>query len=294
MEPFLNPEILELLVKHSVLYAGRKNCRLEIGNDEMFVFIAVLYVSGYVPVPRRRMFWEARDDTRNVLVYNSIRRNRFEEIFKLLHAADNNNLAQNDKMAKLRPLIEIMNQNFVKYTPFSACMSIDESMIPYFGRNGCKQFIREIPIHFGYKAGVLATSSGYCVNFDVYQWRKIQPTNENLGLWESVVINFVKLLQTNFPDLQFSLFFDNFFSSISLINKLGEMGFGATVRENRTDKCPLQISSQMKKRERSVFDNPIDKDNKIVCTLEEQQYCHNIVEWIWRRTDLLSFKLEIL
>lgn len=264
---FLNPEILELLVKHTVLYAGSKNCRLEIGNDDMLVFIAILYVSGYVPVPRRRMFWEGRDDARNVLVYNSMRRNRFEEIFRFLHAADNNNLAQNDKMAKLRPLIEKMNENFIRYTPLTSCVSIDESMIPYFGRNGCKQFIRGKPIRFGYKAWVLATPSGYCVNFDVYQGRKSQQTDEKLGLGESVVTNFAKLLQTNFPDFECSLFFDNFFTSTTLISKLGEMGFGATgtVRENRTDKCPLQQSFQMKKRERGVFDNAIDKENNIVC-----------------------------
>ncbi|KAF2888262.1 hypothetical protein ILUMI_17911, partial [Ignelater luminosus] len=46
------------------------------------------------------------------------------------------------------------------YTPVSEDMSIDESMIPYFGRNGCKQFIRGKPIRFGYKAWVLAQPSG--------------------------------------------------------------------------------------------------------------------------------------
>lgn len=267
LELFLNLEVLELLVKNSVLYAGSKNCRLEIGNDEMLVFIAVLYVSGYVPVPRRRMFWEGRDDTRNILVYNSIRRNRFEEIFRFIHAADNNNLVENDKMAKLRPLIEKLNQTILKYIPISSCMSIDESMIPYFGRNGCKQFIRGKPIRFGYKAWVLATPSGYCVQFDIYQGRNKAEQNKKIGLGDFVVTNFANLLKHNFPDLQFSLFFDNFFTSASLISKLGEMGFAATgtVRENRTDKCPLKNISQMKKGARGVIDSAIDTNDDIVC-----------------------------
>ncbi|KAF2879462.1 hypothetical protein ILUMI_26709 [Ignelater luminosus] len=63
-------------------------------------------------------------------------------------------------MAKLRPLIEKVNELFVRYTPVSENMSIDESMIPYFGRNGCKQFICGKPIRFGYKAWVLAQPSG--------------------------------------------------------------------------------------------------------------------------------------
>lgn len=121
LELFLNVDVLEHLVKNTVLYASSsKNCRLEICNDEVLVFIAILYVSGYVPIPRRRMFWEGRNDTRNSLVYNSMRRNRFEEIFRFLHAADNNNLAENDKMAKLRPLIEKTNKNFIKYVPLTS------------------------------------------------------------------------------------------------------------------------------------------------------------------------------
>ncbi|KAF2887950.1 hypothetical protein ILUMI_18223, partial [Ignelater luminosus] len=107
-----------------------------VGNEEMLVFISILYISGYVPVPRRPMFWEGRPDTKNTLVSNSMRRNRFEDIFRYIHTADNNNLPKNDKMAKLRPLIEKVNELFVGYTPVSEDMSIGESIIPYFGRNG--------------------------------------------------------------------------------------------------------------------------------------------------------------
>lgn len=267
LELFLNADVLEDLVKYTVLYANSKNCRLELGNDELLVFIAILYLSGYVPLPRRRMFWEGRDDTRNFLVYNSMRRNRFEEIFRFLHAANNNNLAENDKMAKLRPLIEKMNENFVKYVPCNSELSIDESMIPYFGRNGCKQFIRGKPIRFGYKAWVLALSSGYCVNFDIYQGRRMNTEEKKMGLGESVVTTFANLLQNQFPDNKFSLYFDNFFTSASLVSKLGKMGFGATgtVRENRTDKCPLENSAVMKKKDRGVYDSAVDKDENIVC-----------------------------
>ncbi|KAF2895998.1 hypothetical protein ILUMI_10177 [Ignelater luminosus] len=160
LELFLSLDFLETLVKNTVIYAASKNYKLEVGNEEMLVFISILYISRYVPVPHRRMFWEGRPDTKNTLVSNSMRRNRFEDIFRYIHAADNNNLPKNDKMAKLRPLIEKVNKLFIRYTPVSEDMSIDESMIPYFGRNGCKQFIRGKPIRFGYKAWVLAQPSG--------------------------------------------------------------------------------------------------------------------------------------
>ncbi|KAF2888416.1 hypothetical protein ILUMI_17757 [Ignelater luminosus] len=139
LELFLSSDVLETLVKNTVMYAASKNYKLEVGNEEMLVFISILYISGYVPVPRRRMFWEGRPDTKNTLVLNSMRRNRFEDIFRYIHAADNNNLPRNDKMAKSCLLIKKVNELFVIYTPVSEDMSIDESMIPYFGRNGFAQ-----------------------------------------------------------------------------------------------------------------------------------------------------------
>ncbi|KAF2902818.1 hypothetical protein ILUMI_03366 [Ignelater luminosus] len=194
LELFLSSDVLETLVKNTVMYAASKNYKLEVGNEKMLVFISILYISGYDPVPRRRMFWEGRSDTKNDLVSNSMRRNRFEDIFRYIHATGNNNLHKNDKMAKLRPLIEKVNELFVRYTPVSKDMSIDESMIPYFGRNGCKQFIRGKPIRFGYKAWVLAQPSGYCVNFDIYQGRTANRDN-SIGLGESAVMKFADLLK---------------------------------------------------------------------------------------------------
>lgn len=67
--------------------------------------------------------------------------NRFEEILRHFHVADNNNLCPNDKMAKVRPPFNLLNKKFLQYATEKK-ISIDESMIPYYGRHGCKQHIR--------------------------------------------------------------------------------------------------------------------------------------------------------
>ncbi|KAF2897892.1 hypothetical protein ILUMI_08284 [Ignelater luminosus] len=56
LELFLSSDVLETLVKNTVIYTASKNYKLEVGNEEMLAFISILYISGYVPVPRRRMF----------------------------------------------------------------------------------------------------------------------------------------------------------------------------------------------------------------------------------------------
>ena len=77
-----------------------------------------------------------------------MRCDRFEEIFKYIHAADDGNLYLKDKYHKLRPFIDIMNDRFLNFDSRvgPTNISIDESMIPYYGRNPIKQFICGKPI----------------------------------------------------------------------------------------------------------------------------------------------------
>ncbi|KAF2890953.1 hypothetical protein ILUMI_15220 [Ignelater luminosus] len=174
----------------------------------MYAFLGILYVSGYNVLPRRRMYWEENDDVQNRLISTSMRRKTFEDIFRNLHAADNSVLDPTDRMAKVRPLIVALNRLFMDYAPIEQSTSIDESMIPCFGRHGCKQFIRGKPIRFGFKSWVMATRLGYCLQFNLYQGRRGND-KQDCGLGESVVYNFADVLQTHFENLKFPLFFDN-------------------------------------------------------------------------------------
>ena len=138
LELFLDDEVIELIVMHSNLYAAGKDVVLGLTASEFKCFLAIIFLSGYVPVPRWRMFWERRSDAHNALVSGAMRRNRFETIFSHLHVADNANLDSADKFAKLRPLISILNKRCMEYVPNEACFSFDESMVPYYERHGCK------------------------------------------------------------------------------------------------------------------------------------------------------------
>ncbi|KAF2890591.1 hypothetical protein ILUMI_15582 [Ignelater luminosus] len=168
-------------------------------------------------------------------------------------------------MAKGKPLIVALNRLFMDYAPIEQSISIDESMIPYFGRHGCKQFIRGKPIRFGFKSWVMATRLGYCLQFNLYQGR-LGNDKQDCGLGESVVYNFADVLQTHFENLKFSLFLDNFFTSVKLLTTLGERricGTG-TVRVNRTGNCNLPNDQYYKKTERGSYNHKIDEANNIL------------------------------
>lgn len=257
-----------MIVGFTNLYAARKNKQnFDLSVDELYTFIGILLLSGYVPLPRRRMYWEESEDVHNVLVTNWMRRNRFEDIASCLHMSDNQNLPENDKLGKIRPLIDCLNQQFLRYAPVESDISIDESMIPYYGSHGCKQYIKGKPIRFGYKAWVAALRLGYCLQFEIYQGRRGIEEKQGLGLGESVVLKFAEVLE-NYYGEKFSFYFDNFFTSAKLIRSLGQKGFGTTgtVRDNRTDKCCLTGLTEMKKKDRGAMDCAIDKKNIVgVC-----------------------------
>jgi DNA excision repair protein ERCC-6 len=160
LEFSLDDKVVELIVTYSNLYTASKDVNLGLTSSKFKCFLEIIFLSGYVSVPRRRMFWEQRTDAHNVLVSAAMRRDHFETIFSNLHVVDNANLNPMDKFSKLRPLISKLNDRCTKFIPNETYFSWDESMIPYFGHHGCKQYIRGKPIQFGYKFWCGATRMG--------------------------------------------------------------------------------------------------------------------------------------
>ena len=77
-------------------------------------------------------------------------RNRFDEILRFLHIANSKRMDPNDRKEKLRPMMDHLQDAFQKaYIP-EKHLSFDELMVAYYGRHGCKQFIRGKLIRFGF------------------------------------------------------------------------------------------------------------------------------------------------
>ncbi|CAK1593770.1 unnamed protein product [Parnassius mnemosyne] len=157
-ENFLDEDVISLLVSESNKYAVKKNLPGDITTEDMKCFIGILLVSGYSWLPRRRMYWENSPDTKNELISSAMTRDRFDFIFRHLHV--NDNLDLQDKYTKVRPLVTLLNKKFLEFSPLEEHYSVDEAMIPYYGRHGCKQHIKGKPIRYGFKAWVGATRLG--------------------------------------------------------------------------------------------------------------------------------------
>lgn len=263
-EMFFDEEVFEMIANLSQLYASQNNRHnFTVTVSELKIFFGILILSGYHKLPRESMYWSLDEDIGVEVVSNSMSRNRFKEIKRNLHLVDNNEASNTtDKMFKLRKLSDVLIKKFNQFGVFHENISIDESMVKYYGRHSAKQFIRGKPVRFGYKNWVAASSSGYCYSFDIYCGRSTNSVSEPLG--SRVVKMLLDKLSTN--PANHKVYFDNFFTSCDLLNDLRNLGYRATgtIRDNRTKKCPLTNVKEMMKKPRAEFDYRFDKNNEIL------------------------------
>jgi len=117
-ESFFDSEVMQLLAENSNKYALQKGKHgFTTSPTELRLFMAILFTSGYAPLPRRRLYWEPSPDVHNAAVSQAMTRNRFEELMENIHVADNDNLAPNDRMANVRPLFTALNSKFITHFP---------------------------------------------------------------------------------------------------------------------------------------------------------------------------------
>lgn len=258
-EIFFDDEVCSFLAQMTEEYAHNTHGCHDFSVDvaDMRCFIAILLLSGYVDVPRWRMLWEVGSETYNPAVAQAMRRNRFDTIKHYLHCSDNSQLTPGDKFAKVRPLMSMLNERFLNVAQLEEHLCVDESMVPYYGRHGAKQFLKGKPIRFGYKFWCLCTRLGYVIQCEPYQGAGYMTYDKDLGLGASVVLDIVSELPQG---CGFKLFGDRFFSSLKLVDQLKKKGIGytGTVMSNRVERCPLSSSKEMTKKPRGSYDYLLD------------------------------------
>lgn len=279
---FFDEELMSNIQEQTNIYAQQKNLNLNMSRSELLVVFGGLLLSGYGKYPNKRMYWSNENDVPKILS-ESMRLNRFELILRHFHINDNSKIDHENKLYKLQPLIDKLDQNFKYYGGLDEYLSIDESMIPYYGKHFAKQFIKGKPIRFGFKNWALCTNNGYMISFDIYTGRKRNVKNESdeFGLGGAVVLNLIRSAEIP-PNCGYKIFMDNYFTSIHLLNHLSLLGYCATgtIRDNRLANCPLRgQQKKLKKRGKYSFSSTEKviviqwKDNKVVTGASNFESC---------------------
>lgn len=260
---FFDDEVLQLIKVQSELYAhqqNRLNFRLPIHILKRF--LGFLLFSGYHRLPREEMYWENAEDSGISLIRSALTRQEYRDAKRNIHFADNDTPDKEDKMYKLRQLFVLLNNKFSQFGVFEKNLSIDEQMVPYFGRHSSKMFMKGKPVRFGFKLWCLCSSHGYLFKCIPY-CGKTAHFDPDLGLGGSVVMQLLEIVET--PSAH-TVHFDNFFTSHALLVSLKSYGFFATgtIRENRLSGGCFIDNKELKEQGRGAYDCISDTNNGIL------------------------------
>ena len=224
-----------------MLYAKQRqngNHSFVTGPKEMLVVLGILLLSGYNRLPRQRMYWKPCLDVRNTAAAIAMPRNYFDECLRYLHFADNQNLTASDRYAKVRSIFSMLNEKWLKHFSNENYLSIDELMVPYYGRHGLKQLIHGKPIRFGYKVWCLCTTEEYLIQAELYLGARTNDRIEDLGMGGSVVSN----LKSELPNTNnYCLFFGNLFTSLPLMKHLNERDYSTIRVPKKCNECARNV-----------------------------------------------------
>ena len=218
---------------------------------ELDAFIGMHILMAIHVLPQLKHYWSSDPLLGVPAVSKVMTGKRFKKITETIHVNDNEkNLPKtdenHDKLHKLRPMIDQLNEAIGSAYKPSKCVSIDESMIPFKGRSTLKQYMPLKPIKRGYKVWCLADAqTGYVMKFSIYTGKDARAPE--LGLGESVVLKLV----SNMSACQL-VAFDNFFTTVSLMHELQKRGLYAvgTVRPSRQGiPCVIKEKEKMDRGE---------------------------------------------
>ena len=173
-------------------------------------------------------------------------KDRFLQIWRNLHLNNNLNDHKDDKLYKIRPLLNALCGTFQSaFTP-NGYFTIDESMVKWKGRLAWRQFMPNKPIRFGMKVWSLCDSvTGYMFNFQIYIGKVKGKPERNLS--SRVVKDLLEPLNFSFA----WVCFDNFYTGYELLQDLVGKNIYAwgTVRAGKKDLPKALMSGKLGKHD---------------------------------------------
>lgn len=227
----------QVISKNTMKRASRMTKWTDTNKSKLKNFFGLVIYMGLVKLPKLSDYW-ANDDMFGQLYAKKIMsRNRFELILRMLHFSNNTQDPGNDRLYKIRSLIDELNVNFTAHFTPDIFLCVDESMIPFRGRIIFRQYLKQKRHKYGIKIFKLCTVPGYMCKLEVYAGKHCDTAN-------TTPTQVVMSLCRHLFNKGHILYTDNWYTSIDLAEKLlqEEMHFVGTLRKNRK-KLPKDVTN---------------------------------------------------
>ncbi|XP_068201645.1 piggyBac transposable element-derived protein 4-like [Palaemon carinicauda] len=266
-EKYFDDEIIDYLVKEANRFANqfidenvehlspqsRVHKWFDTCASEMIVFIGLLILQGIDSKCDNSMYFSTRESVSSPFFRKIMSGRRFDFLHKFLHLVDNTTIQDGPgrKLAKIKPVSDLILKKFMNnYIP-SRNVSVDESLLGWKGNLSWVQYIPAKRKRFGIKFyELIESSTGYIWNFFIYTGKDSQYMEKYMDI--PVSNRIVSSLMDPLLNKGYCLYTDNFYTSSTLADSLvdEETDTVGTVRVTRKD-VPAKIKgTKLKKGEK--------------------------------------------
>nr|CAI5829673.1 unnamed protein product [Callosobruchus analis] len=209
---YADQNLVEKIVDESIGPKSRLNDWVTTNSAEMKVILAMIIWMGLDRKPTLKYYW-----SRSALYANQISklipRNRFEILLRMWHFSNIEECPPAERLHKIQPVIDIINENIKVCMVPGENICIDESMVPFRGQISFRQYVKGKRHRFGFKVFKLCLKGGYTYHMKVYCG--FEKTNGR-PVANKIVIE----LMGNLLDAGRTLFSDSWYTSVGLAKHL--------------------------------------------------------------------------
>lgn len=225
---FADDELFAEIAEQTNLYAeqclssgepsvkSRLKSWLPTNTVEIKRFFGLIIWMGLMPLASISRYWSTCKLYRNE-VAKTMPRNRFQILLTMLHFCNNETADTTNKLYKIQGILDILQEKFMATVTPQKEVFIDESLIPFRGRLGIRQYIPNKTHRYGIKVFKLCVEKGYTWKVQVYQGKITRDeTNATTNVSQIIVMGMMEPLLDNGR----TLYVDNWYTSVSLAHAL--------------------------------------------------------------------------
>ena len=206
--------------------------------SDLHGFFAIVMNMGLIHLPEREDYWKTSWTCEIPFFRRVLPRNRFEEIFWMLHVSHTEPGQPVLKVDKVQAILQHLIMKFQSNYHPGRNIAIDETMVGFRGCFASKQYMPKKPTKWGVKAFTMADSSnGYLLNILLYTGRETlrEASSEFSGLPQPAQV--VMHVIGPYLDRGHHLFTVHYYTSIPLAHALRDpnTSFTGTTNRNRVD-----------------------------------------------------------